>query len=186
MEEKWIVVYSETLKHEALEKITAEIEKDNEFVINKDNVREYFECNSFLDVLEANNIEYNIELNRVHEWRDREGDRLGDVYLSVYIKESDQEKLTYSEPDYFNLPEELRGINLNEPEEDSKDGVGEKIAKIFMNIILIMIIALFWGLAISQEEKNVRRFCFFIGLIFVLFLIKENKNKKGGHNEFKN
>ena len=64
MEEDWIEIYSETLKHEALVRITDEIEKNNDFAIDKNNVRDYFECESFLDVLEANNTEYNIELKR--------------------------------------------------------------------------------------------------------------------------
>ncbi len=56
--DNWIEVYSASLRHEASVRITDEIEKNNDFVIDKSNVRDYFDCDSFLDVLEANNIEY--------------------------------------------------------------------------------------------------------------------------------
>ena len=71
MENNWIEVYSETLRHEALVRITDEIEKNSDFVIDKNNIREYFECKVFLDVLEANNIEYNIEIKRPSEWNEK-------------------------------------------------------------------------------------------------------------------
>jgi len=58
MEENWVEVYAETLKKEALVRITDEIEKNSDFVIDKNNVKDFFDCDSFIDVLEANNIEY--------------------------------------------------------------------------------------------------------------------------------
>lgn len=178
MENNWIEVYSETLRHEALVRITDEIEKNSDFVIDKNNIREYFECKAFLDVLEANNIEYNIEIKRPSEWNEKGQHSYGEVTLFVYIKESDEEKLTYSEPDYFNLPEELKGINLNESEEDSEDGELEKIGKLFMNIMLIAFIALFIGLAISAEDETIRRNLIIIGIIPIIAIIKLNKKKK--------
>lgn len=178
MEENWVEVYSETLQHEALVRITDEIEKNSEFVINKNNVGNYFNCNSFLDVLDANNIEYKLELNRAHEWRDREGDRLGEVYLSVYIKESDEDKLTITEPGFYDLPKELQGVNLNDPEEDNEDGPLEKIGKNFMNIILIILTAIFIGLAISANDEIIRRVLIIIGIIPIIEIIKLNKKKK--------
>ena len=109
--DNWIEVYGAPLRHEALVRITDEIEKNSDFVIDKSNVRDYFECDSFLDVIEANNIEYNIELKRPSEWNEKGQHSYGEVTLFVYIKESDEEKLTFTEPNYFDLPEfKLFGI----------------------------------------------------------------------------
>lgn len=178
MEDNWIEVYGETLKHEALVRITDEIEKNSDFVIDKSNVRDYFDCDSFLDVLESNNIEYNIELKRPSEWNEKGQHSYGEVTLFVYIKESDEEKLTYSEPNYFDLPEELQGVNLNEPEEDNEDGPLEKGGKLFMNMMLVLFLVLFMGLAISAEDEAIRRVYIIIGLISVIALLKVNKKKK--------
>lgn len=126
MEEDWVEVYAETLKKEALIRITDEIEKNSNFVVDKNNIKDFFDCDSFIDVLESNNIEYNIKLNRPSEWNEKGQHSYGEVTLYIYVKESDEEKLTYSKPDYFDLPEELKGVNLDEPEEDNEDGSLEK------------------------------------------------------------
>ena len=176
--DNWIEVYGAPLRHEALVRITDEIENNNDFVIDKSNVRDYFDCDSFLDVLEANNIEYNIELKRPSEWNEKGQHSYGEVTLFVYIKESDEEKLTFTEPNYFDLPEELQGVNLNEPEEDNEDGALEKKGKLFMNLILVLFIGLFIGLAISAEDETTRRVCIIIGIIAIIAGIKLNKKKK--------
>jgi len=178
MEENWVEVYAETLKKEALVRITDEIEKNSDFVIDKNNVKDFFDCDSFIDVLESNNIEYNIKLNRPSEWDKKGQHSYGEVTLYIYVKESDEEKLTYSEPDFFDLPEELKGVNLDEPEEDNEEGSLEKIGKLFMNIMLIAFIALFIGLAISAEDVNSRRNCIILSILLIIVFIKLNwKNK---------
>ena len=76
------------------------------------------------------------------------------------------------------MPEELKGVNLDEPEEDNEDGSLEKTGKLFMNIMLIAFIALFIGLAISAEDVNSRRNCIILSILLIIVFIKLNwKNK---------
>ena len=178
MEENWVEVYAETLKKEALVRITDEIEKNSDFVIDKNNVKDFFDCDSFIDVLESNNIEYNIKLNRPSEWNEKGQHSYGKVTLYVYVKESDEEKLTYSEPNFFDLPEELQGVNIDEPEEDNEDGPLEKKGKLFMNIMLIAFMILFIGLAISSEDEASRKACVVVSIIFIIAIIKLNRKRK--------
>ena len=82
------------------------------------------------------------------------------------------------------MPEELKGVNLDEPEEDNEDGSLEKTGKLFINIMIVSFMALFIGLAIDADDKTNRIICFVIVLILLISLIKTNKkNKKGGYNE---
>ena len=181
MEENWVEVYSETLKHEALVRITDEIEKNSDFVINKNNVRDYFDCDSFLDVLEELNIEYNIEMKRPSVWNEKGQHSYGEATLYVYVKESDEEKLTYSEPGFFELPEELKGVNLDEPEENDKNSIEYKIERfidIFVNLILIIFIIVFIRMAIVLDDIQSRITFIVLVLISTIALIKLNKKKK--------
>ena len=173
--DNWIEVYGAPLRHEALVRITDEIEKNSDFVIDKSNVRDYFDCDSFLDVLEANNIEYNIELKRPSEWNEKGQHSYGEVTLFVYIKESDEEKLNFTEPNYFDLPEELQGVNLEEPDEINENNASYIFVKIFSNLIFITFIAVFIGVAIIIEEIQGKITFITLGLILTIILIKLNK-----------
>ena len=178
MEEEWIEVYSETLQRESLVRITDEIEKNSEFVVDKSNVRDYFDCDSFLDVLEELNIEYNIEMKRPSVWNEKGQHSYGEATLYVYVKESDEEKLTYSEPGFFELPEELQGVNLDETEENDDDGEYGNFVNIFFNILLISVLVLIIALTIDTKDAETRKLGVFLGALLIIPLIKVNKKKK--------
>lgn len=187
-------IFSQPLQKYELHKMTEEIRKNPDYVINKDNVQEFFDCNYILEILRDNNIEYQIKLEEKEIWRSGTRSALVKDYiiqLIILISDEDYEKIK-KDIEAEETPKELQEIEGDE-EEHYKVDID---IRILMCFIFFLIAGSLFGLGIylltNEKYQNSiddvtgeAYFMLILGgvvgiwlLMKIIKLLKDRKDKK--------
>lgn len=142
-----VKIFETYIKDEAFSKIREELNNNPDFQINDDNITEFVECKSVLNLLKEQKIEYKIVAN--DSWSTMGRIPTYDLKVCIYI----------SQKDYILIKQFLEPVN--EVEYEEYDAENDKITKniniisiFLMNFTIFIIIIVFIGLGIKLINEN--------------------------------